>query len=204
MQEEKEFVSDLVEQGVPTAEVMMNKKAIIGKLHIFEGKSCSGYYFQENVEAYLKKEGNISVEEGIRRLEAIYRKYKQVEQQLTEQKLRLVSKLPDLEKSVKVINHLEEKSKKKETMEVTHLLSEHVYQRVKTDSLDKVLLWLGSNVMVEFSLSEARCILEDNYKTKDGVTRYEKELAFLKDQITTTEVNMAHVYNYGIRLRADR
>ncbi|EJW82072.1 hypothetical protein WUBG_07018 [Wuchereria bancrofti] len=89
-------------------------------------------------------------------------------------------------------------------MEVTHLLSEHVYQRVKTDSLDKVLLWLGSNVMVEFSLSEARCILEDNYKTKDGVTRYEKELAFLKDQITTTEVNMAHVYNYGIRLRADR
>uniref|UniRef100_A0A1I8EK01 Uncharacterized protein n=1 Tax=Wuchereria bancrofti TaxID=6293 RepID=A0A1I8EK01_WUCBA len=84
--EEKEFVSDLVEQGVPTAEVM------------------------ENVEAYLKKEGNISVEEGIRRLEAIYRKYKQVEQQLTEQKLRLVSKLPDLEKSVKVINHLEEKS----------------------------------------------------------------------------------------------
>ncbi|VIO97408.1 Prefoldin subunit family protein [Brugia malayi] len=180
MQEEKEFVSDLIEQGVPTAEVM------------------------ENVEAYLKKEGNIGIEEGIRRLEAIYRKYKQVEQQLTEQKSRLVSKLPDLEKSVRVINHLEEKSKKKEIVEVTHLLSEHVYQRVKTDSPDKVLLWLGSNVMVEFSLNEARCILEDNYKTKDGVTKYEKELAFLKDQITTTEVNMAHVYNYGIRQRADR
>lgn len=40
------------------------------------------------MEAYLKKEGNISIDEGIRRLETIYRKYKQVEQQLTEQKLR--------------------------------------------------------------------------------------------------------------------
>lgn len=40
------------------------------------------------MEAYLKKEGNISVEEGIKRLEIVYRKYKQVEQQLTEQKLR--------------------------------------------------------------------------------------------------------------------
>ncbi|VDO75785.1 unnamed protein product [Onchocerca flexuosa] len=89
-------------------------------------------------------------------------------------------------------------------MELTHLLNDHVYQRVKTDSLDKVLLWLGSNVMVEFSLDEARCILEDNYKTEDGVTKYEKELAFLKDQITTTEVNMAHVYNYGIRQKAGR
>ncbi|OZC08938.1 prefoldin subunit [Onchocerca flexuosa] len=180
MKEEEEFVSDLIEQGVPTAEVM------------------------EDVEAYLKKEGNISIEEGIRRLEAIYRKYKQVEQQLTEQKLRLVSKLPDLKKSIEVVNHLEEKSKINEAMELTHLLNDHVYQRVKTDSLDKVLLWLGSNVMVEFSLDEARCILEDNYKTEDGVTKYEKELAFLKDQITTTEVNMAHVYNYGIRQKAGR
>ncbi|KAM3721521.1 putative prefoldin subunit [Dirofilaria immitis] len=181
MKGEEEFVSDLTEQGVPTAEVM------------------------EDVEAYLRKEGNIGIEEGIRRLEAIYRKYKQVEQQLIEQKLRLVSKLPDLKKSVEVVNHLEEKSKKNEVVEVTHLLSDHVYQRVKTDSLDKVLLWLGSNVMVEFSLSEARCILEDNYKSaEDGVMKYEKELAFLKDQITTTEVNMAHVYNYGIRQKAGR
>ncbi|VDK65623.1 unnamed protein product [Onchocerca ochengi] len=181
MKEEEEFVSDLIEQGVPTAEVM------------------------EDVEDYLKKEGNISIEEGIRRLEAIYRKYKQVEQQLTEQKLRLVSKLPDLKKSIEVVNHLEEKSKRNEAMELTHLLNDHVYQRVKTDSLDKVLLWLGSNVMVEFSLNEARCILEDNYKSaEDGVTKYEKELAFLKDQITTTEVNMAHVYNYGIRQKAGR
>ncbi|VDN82828.1 unnamed protein product, partial [Brugia pahangi] len=162
------------------------------KIHIFEGKSCSNYYFQENVEAYLKKEGNIGIEEGIRRLEAIYRKYKQVEQQLTEQKSRYFFLF---------LNLLLIFQKKKEIVEVTHLLSEHVYQRVKTDSPDKVLLWLGSNVMVEFSLNEARCILEDNYKS---VTKYEKELAFLKDQITTTEVNMAHVYNYGIRQRADR
>lgn len=44
--------------------------------------------FQEDVDAYLKNEGNISIEEGVRRLETVYRKYKQVEQQMTEQKLR--------------------------------------------------------------------------------------------------------------------
>lgn len=27
------------------------------------------------------------------------------------------------------------------------------------------------------------------------------ELDFVKDQITTTEVNMAHVYNYGVQMR---
>lgn len=43
-----------------------------------------------------------------------------------------------------------------------------------------------------------------SFLANDGVTKYEKELAFLKDQITTTEVNMAHVYNYGIRKRAGR
>ncbi|VDN05514.1 unnamed protein product [Thelazia callipaeda] len=178
---EEKFVSELTDQGVPTAEVL------------------------EDVAAFLKTEGDIGVEEGIRRLEAVYRKYKQVEQQLIEQKLRLASKLPDLKKSVEVVDHLEASSGKNETLEITHLLSDHVYQRVKTESFDKVLLWLGSNVMVEFTLAEARKILEDNYKTaKDGVDKYERELSFLKDQITTTEVNIAHVYNYGIRLKAVR
>ncbi|VDK70759.1 unnamed protein product [Gongylonema pulchrum] len=59
--------------------------------------------------------------------------------------------------------------------------------------------------MVEFPLSEARDILEDNYKSaNEAVAVYERELEFLKDQITTTEVNMARLYNYGIRCKPEQ
>uniref|UniRef100_A0A1I7WIS7 Prefoldin subunit 6 n=1 Tax=Heterorhabditis bacteriophora TaxID=37862 RepID=A0A1I7WIS7_HETBA len=90
-----------------------------------------------------------------------------------------------------------------EPFETTHLVSEEVYTKAVVPKPDKVSIWLGANVMVEYDLDKAKDLLEKN---KNSVTKVvdelTSELAYVKDQITTTEVNIAHVYNYGVKKRA--
>ena len=65
-----------------------------------------------------------------------------------------------------------------------------------------VMLWLGANTMVEFPFDEAKQLLESNLKNgRENVTNLEKDLDFLKTQITTMEVNLARVHNEMTRLR---
>lgn len=67
--------------------------------------------------------------------------------------------------------------------------------------------------MVEFELDEAKAFIEKNQVTvQETLDELNAELAFVKvespylvfpqDQITTCEVNIAHCYNYGVKLRA--
>jgi len=55
---------------------------------------------------------------------------------------------------------------------------------------------------VEYSFSEALALLTKNL---EGATKtihsIEEDLNFLKDQITTTEVNIARVFNYDVKQR---
>ncbi|VDN58069.1 unnamed protein product [Dracunculus medinensis] len=124
----------------------------------------------EDVAEFLKREGDISAEEGVKRLDMLYKKYKKVEQQLLAQKLRLNAKLPELEESLKVIEVLEIKEKNKEPFSLTYMVSDHAYAKARVNRSDKVLLWLGANVMAEYSLEKARRILETNYD--QGMTYY--------------------------------
>ena len=60
----------------------------------------------------------------------------------------------------------------------------------------KVGLWLGANVMVEYNFSEAIILLNKNLKNAEAkLKESDDDIDFLKDQITTSEVNMARVYN---------
>lgn len=48
------------------------------------------------------------------------------------------------------------------------------------------MLWLGANTMVEFPFQDAKQLLENNLKNgRDNVQNLEKDLDFLKTQITT-------------------
>lgn len=59
--------------------------------------------------------------------------------------------------------------------------------------------------MLEYPLEEARDLLTNNLKTaKENLQQVETDLDFLKDQITTTEVNIARVYNWDVRKRAQK
>ena len=60
-------------------------------------------------------------------------------------------------------------------------------------------LWLGANLMVEYTYDEAIKLLGKNLANAElKIKETEDDMDFLKDQITTTEVNLARIYNQGV------
>merc|ERR1712232_147025 len=56
--------------------------------------------------------------------------------------------------------------------------------------------------MGEYTLEEAIELLTKNKENaKVTMKSVEEDMAFLRDQITTTEVNIARTHNYGVKLR---
>ena len=51
-----------------------------------------------------------------------------------------------------MIKKLREKKNSEETMETQFLLSDQVYAKAVIPPTDKVCLWLGANVMLEYTL----------------------------------------------------
>ena len=77
------------------------------------------------------------------------------------------------------------------------LLSDNIWAKAKVpNTTGKVGLWLGANVMVEYTYDEAVKLLSKNlHNAESKIKETEDDLDFLKDQITTTEVNLARIYN---------
>ena len=56
--------------------------------------------------------------------------------------------------------------------------------------------------MLEYDTPEAEALLSKNLDTaKNNLLQLQVDLDFLRDQITTTEVNMARVYNWDVKER---
>ncbi len=56
--------------------------------------------------------------------------------------------------------------------------------------------------MLEYPISEAEALLSKNFQTATkNLQQIDNDLDFLRDQITTTEVNMARVYNWDVKKR---
>jgi hypothetical protein len=51
--------------------------------------------------------------------------------------------------------------------------------------VDTVCLWLGANVMMEFTFDEAEQLLQKNLKTcTENLAVVDEQLTFLRDQVT--------------------
>ena len=58
-------------------------------------------------------------------------------------------------------------------------------------------LWLGANVMLEYSLDDAEELLKKNKESAEkNVQQIAFDLGYLRDQMTITEVTMARLYNW--------
>ena len=56
--------------------------------------------------------------------------------------------------------------------------------------------------MLEYTIDEAKSLLAKNLESaKQSSKQTELDLDFLKDQMTTTEVNIARVYNWDVLRR---
>lgn len=85
-------------------------------------------------------------------------------------------------------------------METNFLISDNIWAKARVpNESGKVGLWLGANVMVEYTFDDAIVLLGKNLANAQAkIAETDGYMDFLKDQITTTEVNMARVYNQGL------
>ena len=91
-------------------------------------------------------------------------------------------------------------------MRIDFLLTDTIWAKGKIDKkIEKVSLWLGANTLVEFPLEDAKVLLRKNLENAQGnLKTFEEDLLFLKDQITTCEVNIARVYNQNVKVTQDK
>jgi len=157
--------------------------------------------FVENVEEFMKNETN--ADDALRKMQSNYSTYKLIEMKLNQSKLSLKNKLPDIQRALEMVQYLQASQVEPDTIITTHFeVAEGMYATAKLHDLGSVCLWLGANVMVEYSFGEAVALLTKNLEgAKKTISTIEEDLNFLKDQITTTEVNIARVFNYGVKQR---
>ena len=82
-------------------------------------------------------------------------------------------------------------------MTTNFLLSDNIWAKAKIpNESGKVGLWLGANVMVEYTYDEAIKLLSKNLLNAEAkIKETSDDIDFLKDQLTTSEVNLARIYN---------
>jgi len=171
-----------------------------------EKKNFSGIpeaRFVEDVDGFMKEPDNAeNVEAVLRRLDEQHQKYKFMDANLTMKKRKLKTQIPDIQNCLEILAELKSKKEADKTISSQFLLSDQVYMKAQIPPTQKVYLWLGANTMLEYTLDGAETLLSKNLSTATkNLNKIEHDLDFLRDQCTTTEVNMARVYNWDVKRR---
>merc|ERR1711990_717801 len=106
----------------------------------------------------------VTIEGVIGAMQELYSKFKFMETHLIKNKTSLKTKIPDNEKTISMIEFLQEK-KADETVDATFNLSDNIFAKAKVAATDTVCLWLGANVMLEYTYAEALTMLNKNLIT---------------------------------------
>ncbi|GBG60700.1 hypothetical protein CBR_g12436 [Chara braunii] len=81
-------------------------------------------------------------------------------------------------------------------------LADGIFTQATIRNAKSVCLWLGANVMMEYSFEEAISLLESNLENATtSLENITNDLQFLRDQVTITQVMMARVFNYDVHQR---
>ncbi|KAF7806815.1 putative prefoldin subunit 3 [Senna tora] len=171
---------------------------------VTERRGIPGAQFVEDVQTYLTQSGLkiclllLTIQQGLQQ-------YKLVEMKLLAQQRDLQAKIPDIEKCLDVVATLEAKKGAGEDLIADFEVSEGIYSRARIEETDSVCLWLGANVMLEYSLEEATGLLQKNLdNAKASLEVLIADLQFLRDQVTITQVTIARVYNWDVHQRRIR
>ena len=125
-----------------------------------------------------KSENSLSADKVLKKLDEQHSKYKFMEMSLLTKRKRLRTQVPDLKRSLTMIEKLQTQN---EAFETEYLLSEQVFVKALIPPTDTVCLWLGANVMLEYSLEDAKELLSQNINTATKNLGYiEHDLNFLR------------------------
>eukprot|EP00455_Lapot_gusevi_P037427 TRINITY_DN4185_c0_g3_i1.p1 TRINITY_DN4185_c0_g3~~TRINITY_DN4185_c0_g3_i1.p1 ORF type:complete len:205 (+),score=86.67 TRINITY_DN4185_c0_g3_i1:53-616(+) len=157
--------------------------------------------FIEDVPAFLAQTGK-EIQPLMRSQSELYSKYKFMEAQLLQQKKNLLIKIPDIKNALQAVEFLIKKQEADEDVKTQFELADNVFANATLKPNSKVCLWLGANVMLEYDYEEAQALLQKNLEAaQTTLSNINLDLAFLKEQITISEVNIARVHNHNVRLR---
>ena len=116
-------------------------------------------------------------------------------------------KIPELEKSLTLVRTLDSKKKAADDGEgdatgmVRYSLADSIFANAELDyTTGTVYLWLGANVMLEFTYEEALDFLGQQHdkavrESADTVD----DMATVRDQIVTCEVSISRIFNWSVR-----
>merc|ERR1712166_1576473 len=154
--------------------------------------------FVEDIPGLMEKT-SLTAAELIEQADTQYNKYKFLEEQLTSKQRRLRTQIVDIKATLGILGHLKSKMGDEGGFATEFRLSDALFARAQIPKTDKVSLWLGANVMLEYETPEAEALLSKNFATaKENLAVLDDDTDFLRDQITTTEVNMARFYNHDV------
>ena len=135
-------------------------------------------------------------QDTLRSFQEMLQKYQFMERHLLQRQLALARKTPEIRASRDWLPLLATAQRVDVELGDTLLVSAAVAPTAT------VGLWLGANVMLEFPVAEARELLARKLASAETSQRQvHDDLAFLKTQITTMQVNMARVYNDSVQLK---
>ncbi|XP_066946380.1 prefoldin subunit 3-like isoform X1 [Macrobrachium rosenbergii] len=171
-----------------------------------ETKSYTGIpeaQFVDDVDEFMSKEDNANnAQVVIKRLDEQLNKYKFMELHLQAKRRKLKSQIPDIKSTLQIVKEMKSRKDASDAIETNFLLSDQVYMKAKIPPTDRVCLWLGANVMLEYDLEDAECLLSKNLSNASkNLKQVEHDLDYLRNQGTTTEVTMARIFNWDVKRR---
>ncbi|RPB15234.1 Prefoldin alpha-like protein [Morchella conica CCBAS932] len=130
------------------------------------------------------------------------RKYQFMEMNTQRRAAGLRDKIPDIQKTLDTVTFLGSRNDSSKAIDATFELNDTLYAKAKINATDEVYLWLGANVMLSYPVDEAKKLLTGKLMAaKESLGNCEEDLDFLRQQITTLEVNTARLYNYEVTLK---
>ncbi|KAG0361265.1 prefoldin subunit 3 [Gamsiella multidivaricata] len=158
--------------------------------------------FVENVEDHVTEQEPVEI--VLRKFQEAVAKYKFMEVNMLQRKRNLDAKIPEIRKTLEMVQFLQSQAEEDEDKEIETLyeLNDTLYATAKVMPTGKVCLWLGANVMLEYPVGEAAELLASKLEAAlKTLKNTEEDLVYLRDQITTMEVNTARVYNWDVKQR---
>ncbi|CAG8555352.1 11308_t:CDS:2 [Ambispora gerdemannii] len=157
--------------------------------------------FVENVDEFVAK-SDVPVEITLGKFQETIAKYKFMEINFMNRKKVLEMKIPEIKKTLTVVEYLINKQDSDEPIDTTFELNDTLWAAAKVKTTETVYLWLGANVMLEYPLQEAKELLEGKLKSAQmNLDNLLEDSEFLRDQVTTMEVNTARLYNWDVKRR---
>lgn len=159
--------------------------------------------FVDDVDAFMQlPENGSNCEHVLKRMEEVYSRAKVIEVNNVTTKRRLKTQVTDLDKSLKMIQELKRRKEENEDMSTHFRLADHVFLKARVKPVEKVGLWLGANVMLEYDILEGEELLKSKQEKAEASLKTTNEVIdTIREQITTIEVNMARVYNWDVKRR---